>query len=155
MNKFLKSLLLFFLAFDLSSNASIEITTIEVQDSYNTTQRFPGKILPLNYSELAFEIFKLYIDDIPELDLRKIVDKSYSNFSDPKVTPLVEVDGDYILELFHGPTLAFKDIALQFLGNVFEHILCCPIVLFFTSMRCQLPNAPIPMVIRCFKKNIS
>ncbi|MBT07772.1 MAG: threonine synthase [Pseudomonadota bacterium] len=76
-----------------------------------------------SYSELAFEIFKLYIDDIPELDLRKIVDKSYSNFSDPKVTPLVKVDEDYILELFHGPTLAFKDIALQFLGNVFEHIL--------------------------------
>ena len=56
MNKFLKSLLFFFLAFDLSANASLEITTIEIQDSYNITQRFPGKILPLNYSELAFEI---------------------------------------------------------------------------------------------------
>ena len=51
------------------------------------------------------------------------MDKSYSNFSDPKVTPLVSVGEDYILELFHGPTLAFKDIALQFLGNVFEYIL--------------------------------
>ena len=76
-----------------------------------------------SYSELAFEIFKLYIDDIPENELRRIVDKSYSNFSDPQVTPLVKVDDDYILELFHGPTLAFKDIALQFLGNVFEYIL--------------------------------
>ena len=76
-----------------------------------------------SYPELAFEIFKLYIDDIPELDLKQIVDKSYSNFSDPKVTPLVSVGEDYILELFHGPTLAFKDIALQFLGNVFEYIL--------------------------------
>ena len=56
MNKFLKSLLFFFLAFDLSANTSLEITTIEIQDSYNITQRFPGKILPLNYSELAFEI---------------------------------------------------------------------------------------------------
>ena len=57
-----------------------------------------------SYSELAFEIFKLYIDDIPENELRRIVDKSYSNFSDPQVTPLVKVDDDYILELFHGPT---------------------------------------------------
>ena len=56
MNKFWKSLLFFFLAFDLSANTSLEITTIEIQDSYNITQRFPGKILPLNYSELAFEI---------------------------------------------------------------------------------------------------
>jgi len=56
MNKFLKSLLFFYLAFDLSANTSLEITTIEIQDSYNITQRFPGKILPLNYSELAFEI---------------------------------------------------------------------------------------------------
>ena len=76
-----------------------------------------------SYSELAFEIFKLYIDDIAERDLRQIVDKSYSNFSDSKVTPLVQVGEDYVLELFHGPTLAFKDVALQFLGNVFEHIL--------------------------------
>ena len=56
MNKFLKSLLFFYLAVDLSANTSLEITTIEIQDSYNITQRFPGKILPLNYSELAFEI---------------------------------------------------------------------------------------------------
>ena len=56
MNKFLKSLSLLFLAFDLSSNTSLEITTIEIQDSYNTIQRFPGKILPLNYSKLAFEV---------------------------------------------------------------------------------------------------
>jgi len=76
-----------------------------------------------SYSELAFEIFKLYIDDIAERDLRQIVDKSYSNFSNSKVTPLVQVGEEYVLELFHGPTLAFKDIALQFLGNVFEHIL--------------------------------
>ena len=76
-----------------------------------------------SYSELAFEIFKLYIDDISERDLRQIVDKSYSNFSNSKVTPLVQVGEEYVLELFHGPTLAFKDIALQFLGNVFEHIL--------------------------------
>ena len=56
MNKFLKLSFFLFLAFNLSSNASLEITTIEIQESYNITQRFPGKILPLNYSKLAFEV---------------------------------------------------------------------------------------------------
>ncbi len=82
-----------------------------------------GHLGGASYSELAFEIFKLYIDDIDERDLRHIVDKSYSNFSNSEVTPLVQVGEHHVLELFHGPTLAFKDIALQFLGNVFEHIL--------------------------------
>jgi len=56
MNKFLKLSFFLFLAFNLSSNTSLEITTIEIQESYNITQRFPGKILPLNYSKLAFEV---------------------------------------------------------------------------------------------------
>jgi len=56
MNKFLHFTFFFLLAIDLSSNTSLEITTIEIQDSYNTIQRFPGKILPLNYSKLAFEV---------------------------------------------------------------------------------------------------
>tara|TARA_B100001769_G_scaffold254647_1_gene230585 strand:+ start:847 stop:1839 length:993 start_codon:yes stop_codon:yes gene_type:complete len=56
MNKFLKRSFFLFLVFDLSSNSSLEITTIEIQDSFNTIQRFPGKILPLNYSKLAFEV---------------------------------------------------------------------------------------------------
>ena len=56
MNKFLHFTFFFLLALDLSSNTSLEITTIEIQDSYNTIQRFPGKILPLNYSKLAFEV---------------------------------------------------------------------------------------------------
>ena len=56
MNKFLKLSFFYFLVFDLSSNTSMEITKIEIQESYITTQRFPGKILPLNYSKLAFEI---------------------------------------------------------------------------------------------------
>jgi threonine synthase len=52
-----------------------------------------------------------------------LVNKSYSAFDHEKVTPVVPVDDFFVLELFHGPTLAFKDIALQFLGNVFEYIL--------------------------------
>jgi len=76
----------------------------------------------LSYTDLAFEIMNLYTD-LPEDVLRDIITRSYQAFDCESVTPLVSV-GDYdVLELFHGPTLAFKDIALQFLGNVFEYIL--------------------------------
>jgi threonine synthase len=77
----------------------------------------------LSYSELAFEIISRYVDDIPADSLKSIINRSYSTFSHPEVTPVVKQDGVYILELFHGVTLAFKDVALQFLGNIFEYIL--------------------------------
>ncbi len=77
----------------------------------------------LSFAALATEIMSEYIDDIPADDLAVLVNKSYSKFDHEEVTPVVAVDDFYVLELFHGPTLAFKDIALQFLGNVFEYIL--------------------------------
>lgn len=77
----------------------------------------------LSYSELAFEIMSRFIDDIPSSDLRDIINRSYSTFSTPAVTPLAHHGPLHILELFHGPTLAFKDVALQFLGNTFEYLL--------------------------------
>ncbi len=77
----------------------------------------------LSYCELAFEIIKLFADDVPEADLRQIINTSYSSFDDDRVTPLVKVGDVHILELFHGPTLAFKDVALQLLGNLFEYFL--------------------------------
>ncbi len=77
----------------------------------------------LNYPELAFEVISRYVDDIPASDLKSLINRSYAGFSHPEVTPLVRKDGVYILELFHGVTLAFKDVALQFLGNLFEYIL--------------------------------
>lgn len=76
-----------------------------------------------NYVDLAAFVMGQFIDDIPVDDLRLIIERSYGTFDSPAVTPLVEVDGVHILELFHGPTLAFKDVALQFLGNVFEYVL--------------------------------
>lgn len=76
----------------------------------------------LSYPDLAFEIMRLYAD-IPESDLRKLVKQSYSTFRHPDITPVLPVNGIHLLELFHGPTLAFKDIALQFLGNLFEYVL--------------------------------
>ena len=76
----------------------------------------------LSFVELAFEVMRLY-SDLPEKDLKAIVQRSYSKFDVKEITPVVPVNGIYILELFHGPTLAFKDVALQFLGNLFEYIL--------------------------------
>ena len=56
--------------------------------------------------------------------LRQLIDKAYSSFSDPAITPLKQLDDrHWVLELFHGPTLAFKDVALQLLGEVFEFFL--------------------------------
>jgi len=77
----------------------------------------------LSYSELAFEVMRLFTTDIPDEDLKCLIEKSYSTFRAPEVTPVVPVGGLHILELWQGPTLAFKDIALQFLGNLFEYIL--------------------------------
>jgi len=77
----------------------------------------------LSYPQLAFEIISRFVDDIPAADLRRLIDRSYATFSHPEVTPVVRQDGIAILELFHGTTLAFKDVALQFLGNLFEYIL--------------------------------
>ncbi len=77
----------------------------------------------LSYPQLAYEVISRFVDDIPADDLKTIIDRSYSTFTHPEVTPVVKQDGVYILELFHGVTLAFKDVALQFLGNLFEYIL--------------------------------
>jgi threonine synthase len=77
----------------------------------------------LPYPDLAFEVMRPFADDIPEDDLRDIIRRSYSTFDDPAITPLRKVGPLFALELFHGPTLAFKDVALQFLGNLFEYVL--------------------------------
>ena len=76
------------------------------------------------FPDLAVEVMHPYMaDDIGREELSALVDRSYSNFSHPEVTPVVKVGEQYVLELFHGPTAAFKDVALQFLGNLFELLL--------------------------------
>ncbi len=81
------------------------------------------KARSMKYSELAFEIIKHFTDDIPAAELKGIIEKSYKTFENPEVVPVVKTAGCYLAELFHGPTFAFKDIALQLLGNLFEYIL--------------------------------
>ncbi len=82
-----------------------------------------GEWKDLSYPELAFEIMSRFIDDIPEADLRTLINRSYASFDAADVIPLVHQGPLHIMELFHGPTLAFKDVALQFLGNLFEYLL--------------------------------
>ncbi|MDR9501482.1 MAG: threonine synthase [Desulfurivibrionaceae bacterium] len=87
--------------------------------SSQTIKKWQG----LSFVDLSFEVISLFAPDIPAADLHGIVQRAYATFSHAEVTPLVQKGRVHILELFHGPTLAFKDVALQFLGNVFEYIL--------------------------------
>ncbi len=78
----------------------------------------------LPYAELAFEILSLYIDDIPPADLKALCAKTYTAevFGSDEIVPLRELeDGVYLEALSNGPTLAFKDMAMQLLGNLFEY----------------------------------
>lgn len=77
----------------------------------------------LSFGGLAVKVFERFADDIPLQDVERIVGGALSGFKHPDVTPLVQVGGLHMLELFHGPTLAFKDVALQLLGPLFEYLL--------------------------------
>ena len=77
----------------------------------------------LSYQELAFGVMSSFVTDKPSAHLKKLIEKSYAAFRAPDVAPVIPVNGFHVLELWHGPTLAFKDVALQFLGNLFEYIL--------------------------------
>jgi threonine synthase len=77
------------------------------------------------YADVAYAIISRFTEaEIPADTLRDIIDASYATFRHPSVTPLVEIaPGHFVLELFHGPTLAFKDVAMQFLARIMDHIL--------------------------------
>ena len=95
------------------------LVPIEIPDVSESLQEFQT----LDYNDLAVRVMSCFIDDIPSADLESLVRRSYETFDDDRVTPLVPVGDMHVMELFHGPTLAFKDVALQFLGNVFEYVL--------------------------------
>ena len=78
----------------------------------------------LSYGELAFEVLRPYATDIPEADLKALTTKTYTKavYGTEEITPVRELfDGMKVLELSNGPTLAFKDMAMQLLGNLFEY----------------------------------
>jgi threonine synthase len=81
-------------------------------------KRFEG----LGYADLCFEFLRVFATDIPAHTLREIIAASYTKFADPAIAPLKPLGKNlYVLELWHGPTLAFKDFALQLLGNLYAH----------------------------------
>ena len=79
----------------------------------------------MSYEDLAVKVMLPFVEGaVEESDLRKIVNETYAVFEGDDPAPVVKLgDNEYVLELFHGPTLAFKDYALQFLGRMFDHIL--------------------------------
>lgn len=80
----------------------------------------------LSYPELAFEVMRLFATDIEEADLQDIINRTYTKavFGSEDIVPVRQLEDDlYILGLSNGPTLAFKDVAMQFLGNAFEYVL--------------------------------
>jgi threonine synthase len=80
----------------------------------------------LSYAELAYEVLRKFCDDIPAADLKALCARTYTKaaFRTEAITPVKTLEpGLHILELSNGPTLAFKDMAMQLLGNLFEHVL--------------------------------
>ena len=85
-----------------------------------------GRILSsfagLDYPGLCAAFFRRFATDVDDATFAQIVARSYTNFDHPDIAPLVPLTENLqVLELFHGPTLAFKDFALQLLGNLYEH----------------------------------
>lgn len=107
----------------LAPDGGLYLPTHYPQVDAATLARWRG----LQYAELAFEILSLYIDDIPAADLRRICRETYSAevFGSEAITPLKPLpgigEGLYLQALSNGPTLAFKDMAMQLLGRLFEY----------------------------------
>src|SRR3569833_2303103 len=105
----------------LASDGGLYLPESWPQISPAEIAEFAGK----PYADVAFAVSSRFVtDEIPADRLKAIIDAAYATFRHPSVTPLVEIGpGHFVLELFHGPTLAFKDVAMQFLSRVMDHIL--------------------------------
>ena len=77
----------------------------------------------LSYNDLATEIiFNFYSDEIKKKELSSLIQKSYSSFKEKEAVNIKKIGNINLLELYHGPTLAFKDIAMQVIGNMYDHL---------------------------------
>ncbi|MHA6298403.1 threonine synthase [Devosia sp. CAU 1758] len=105
----------------LAADGGLYVPASWPQVSAEEIASFAGK----PYADVAYAIISRFTgDEIPAAKLKAMLDAAYATFRHPSVTPLVELEpGHFVLELFHGPTLAFKDVAMQFLSRIMDHIL--------------------------------
>ena len=105
----------------LASDGGLYVPQTWPQVSPAEIAAFAGK----SYADVAYSIISRFTgDEIAPGKLKAIIDEAYAVFRHPSVTPLLEIEPNhFVLELFHGPTLAFKDVAMQFLSRVMDHIL--------------------------------
>ena len=90
-----------------------------VPESFPSLKRSLKELSELDYKDIAYEIMSLFLDDLTGDELRECIDNAYGdNFDTPDIAPMSYADGSYYLELYHGPTIAFKDMALQILPHL-------------------------------------
>ncbi len=89
------------------------------------TQQDIAALAGAPYEEVAFRVIAPFVDgEIADAALRAMIEEAYATFRHKSVAPLIEIEpGHFVLELFHGPTLAFKDVAMQLLARIMDHIL--------------------------------
>jgi threonine synthase len=85
----------------------------------------PSRTPGFSYAQRAAQIIQLFVgDDLPASTVQRLCAEAYATFAHPAVVPLVQLhDEHFVEELFHGPTLAFKDVALQLVGRMFDEVL--------------------------------
>ena len=105
----------------LASDAGLYVPAAWPQLSFDKIRSFRGK----PYAEVALAVMSPFVGgEIDDVDLRRMIEEAYASFHHPAVTPLVQMGpNDWLLELFHGPTLAFKDVAMQILARLMNHFL--------------------------------
>ncbi|MBT7506113.1 MAG: threonine synthase, partial [Rhodospirillales bacterium] len=105
----------------LATDGGLYVPQSWPQLSADDLRRFKG----MPYDEVAFEVIRPFVGGrIPDDALARIIKTGYSRFSTPTAAPISDLgDGLWMMELFHGPTLAFKDVAMQCLGGLFDHVL--------------------------------